>query len=442
MKLVTRTMIVMVILGLTMQGSGFAQDATEEKTCTISGRVGLPGVMMQGLPGGPIVSDENGRYTVTVQGDWTGAVRPTKEGFVFQPPQRSYAIDLTHWPKDEARPSFTNQDYVPHTVSETRRASYDGMYGERYGTSRGRSRRSTGYQPGTGPVTSRRVLVVPSGEIKAEELAEVTEDMQVMSHILDERFSQTRRVQGIFTDFGDFFGRDNRETEAIYLQGYGVLFSMEVNFTFSPQPEPQAQQVGEPNEQADPTWQQARQEVFQPGARSRSGSSESTEEQSRRMVDELKKDLIATLKHAANIRGLQPDEWVILTVIGAGRGFGAMGGMTAGGMMGGMGSYGYSAGGSAYGGGFGGAAAGSGRGGMMGGYGGGSSGSSFSGGMAMGGMGGYGGMGMGGMAGPAEMGANSATVLTIRAKKADVDAFAGGELNAEQFQSKVRTVIY
>ncbi|MEJ2703059.1 MAG: hypothetical protein P8Z79_11520 [Sedimentisphaerales bacterium] len=160
------------------------------------------------------------------------------------------------------------------------------------------------------------------------------------------------------------------------------------------------------------------------------------------MVDELKKDLTATLKHAANIRGLQPDEWVILTVIGAGRGFGAMGGMTAGGMMGGMGSYGYSAGSSAYGGGFGGAAAGSGRGGMMGGYGGGSSGSSFSGGMAMGGMGGYGGMGMGGMAGPAEMGANSATVLTIRAKKADVDAFAGGELNAEQFQSKVRTVIY
>jgi hypothetical protein len=50
-----------------------------------------------------------------------------------------------------------------------------------------------------------------------------------------------------------------------------------------------------------------------------------------------------------------------------------------------------------------------------------------------------GGMGMGGLAG---MGPSSATVLTIRAKKSDVDAFAKGELDFEKFQEKVKTVIY
>ncbi len=52
-----------------------------------------------------------------------------------------------------------------------------------------------------------------------------------------------------------------------------------------------------------------------------------------------------------------------------------------------------------------------------------------------------GGMGMGGL-GMGGMGASSATVLTIRAKKSDVDAFAKGELDVEQFQEKVKTVMY
>ena len=58
----------------------------------------------------------------------------------------------------------------------------------------------------------------------------------------------------------------------------------------------------------------------------------------------------------------------------------------------------------------------------------------------MGGLGMYGGM-MGGMA-YGEMAAPSATVLTIRAKKSDVDAFAKGELDFEQFQQKVQIFTY
>ena len=382
----------------------------------ISGSVATEGVMMKGLPGIPI-SGKDGKYIAIIPYRWSGTVTPVKEGYTFDPPRLQYSTVTSNVP---------NQDFWPTRIGSAVMMSRVG---------------------------GRKTLVVPASEIKAEKLAEITEDMQVMSHILDERFKQTRRVQGLFTDFGDFFGRDNRETEAIYLEGYGILFSMEVNFSFSPSTEPAQQEPKEATENVDPTWQEARREVFQPGASQRSGATESTEEQGQRMVEELKRDLITTLKHASNIRVLQPGEWIILTVIGNARGFGG-GMMGVGGM--GMGSYNsmsYSAGGSA------GYSTGGGYGAGSSSYGGGSSGGY--GGMAMGGMGsrrgrmsggsgfgssrgGFGGGGLGGFGGGMMGGMEtpSATVLTIRAKKADVDAFATGELDFDHFQEKVKTVMY
>lgn len=408
--------------------------AVEMITYTISGQVGIPGVEMLGLPGNT-VTDENGLYSTTVNYGWTGTVMPRKEGYRLKPPSRNY---------NKVTADLNNQNYTAEQLPQTQwqygRTGLDGRSSQRTG-------RSSGYRPAIAPFADRQVLVVPAAEVKAEDLAEIMEDMQVMSHILDERFKETRRVQGVFTDFGDFFGRDNRTTEATYLQGYGVLFSMEVNFAFSTPPKPQVQEAEQTDENVDSTWQRARQQMFSPGDSRISGGPGSAEEYNSQMVEELKRDLITTLKHAANIRGVQPDEWIILTVIGGGRQFGGvfsgrgfmMGGM--GGMYGGT-SSGRMGGSSGYGGG-----------GMMGGGYGGSSGSGSSGmardmgggmmdGMSSGGMGGgMGGMG-GGMGGFGEMGVSSATVLTIRAKKSDIDAFAGGEQDIEQFRQKVQIFSY
>jgi hypothetical protein len=53
-------------------------------------------------------------------------------------------------------------------------------------------------------------------------------------------------------------------------------------------------------------------------------------------------------------------------------------------------------------------------------------------------MGGFG----GGMSGFGGAGASGATVLTIRAKKSDIDTFAKGELDYEQFRPKVQIFTY
>ena len=404
-------------------------------TYTISGQVGAPYIMMQGLPGNPGVlsgvlmqglpgnpiTDEHGYYTCMVDYGWSGTIKPVKEGYTFNPPEMSYTKVM----KDQKK-----QNYTVEQLSQVEWQFDNGRWEPtRAGAGArgsGRTGRSGSYRSTLAPTASRKVLVVPDDEVKTEDLAEIIEDMQIMSHILDERFKETRRVQGVFTDFGDFFGRDNRQTEATYLQGYGALFSMEVNFTFSPPPKQQQQQTEQTTENVDSTWQQARQQVFSPGDSRSTRRSDSTEEYDSRMVEELKRDLITTLKHATNIRGVQPDEWIILTVIGSGRQGGGFGG--GGFMMGGMGGYG----------------------GMMGGgYGVSGGSSSYSSGSMYGGMGGgmMGGMGggmgaRGGMGGFSEISASAATVLTIRAKKSDVDAFAKGDQDYEQFRQKVQIFTY
>ncbi len=400
--------------------------ATTPITYIISGRTGLSGVVikglsgvvMQGLPGDP-VTDENGYYRAEVNYGWSGTVTPTKKGFTFSPSRKRY----TSVTSDQ-----TNRNYISQRI---------------------------GPAPMLGRTGGRKVLVIPDTDVKVEDLVEITQDLQVMSHIFDERFKEPSTIKGMFTDFGDFFGRESRETEAIYIQGYGTLFLMEVNFAFSPPPKSQEQEDEEIAEDVDPTWQRAKQKIFSPQGL---GSSNfvSEEKYSAEKIDQLKTELIRTLKHAANIRNLKPDEWIILTVIGQGRQagefyedyyrspaprtrtsrdrrssrgeakVGAYGGSMAGdmsmsmgggmgGMMGGMAGYG----------------------GGMGGYGGGRGG--FGGGI--GGMAGYDEM-MGGMAGYGGMGFPSATILTIRAKKSDVDDFAKDEFNFEEFVQKVEIFTY
>jgi hypothetical protein len=163
------------------------------------------------------------------------------------------------------------------------------------------------------------------------------------------------------------------------------------------------------------------------------------QEGGRETLEELKNDLTRLLKHASNIRNLKADQWVILTVVGAGgwtTEAGIMGpygaGVRSGMRLGGAGKYGTGSYGVYGGGGYG----GYGGFGSSGGAGGGAGGAAGYG--AIGG----GGFGYGGMAGVAGMGTASSATLTMRVKKSDVDAFAKGEIDFEQFQQKVKILTY
>jgi hypothetical protein len=163
------------------------------------------------------------------------------------------------------------------------------------------------------------ILVIPSAEMKVENLAAITEDMSIMSRIFDKQLSQSKEPNArgrMYGDFNLFFGRGNRTTEAIYLEGYGALFLMNVNMPLSAPPEAQ-QQKEKAEEDTDPVWAQMRREMYEPeGIRRSRGKERPEEKYDAEKVETIKTNLIKTLKHATNIHALKPDQLVILTVIG------------------------------------------------------------------------------------------------------------------------------
>jgi len=241
------------------------------------------------------------------------------------------------------------------------------------------------------------VLVIPATQMKVEDLAAITEDMAVMSRIFDKKLSQAQLITGgnLFVGMDPLsFGRSSGAIEAIYLEGYGALFLMKVNALLSPPPE--ALEEKEPEEEdTDPLWTQTIQEMYAPeeADRLRRRTARPEEKYDAEKVKELKETLIKTLKHAANIRNLKPDESVILTVIGKA---GQSGTRTT------TRSYGRSS-----------MSSSTGRRGRS-------------------------SMVLGAPGIPTVAASLLPTVLTIRAKKSDIDAFAKGQLSFDQFRQKTQ----
>ena len=97
-------MVLCMILLFTPQTYSQSHVKITVQTFTISGKVGEPGVTMQGFPESPApVTDENGVYSVQVKYNWSGNVTPVKPGYTFEPKGRAYSATT----EDK-----TNEDYT------------------------------------------------------------------------------------------------------------------------------------------------------------------------------------------------------------------------------------------------------------------------------------------------------------------------------------------
>jgi hypothetical protein len=173
------------------------------------------------------------------------------------------------------------------------------------------------------------VLVIPSEQTTTEDLLTINEDMNVMSRIFEKNLEQERVttvgsnifIPGRRERYGALLGSSRGQIQSMYLQGFGALFLLKVDFPLSPPPDVQEEQQQETQkaEEGDPVWQEMRQQMYEPekvDRRRRTDRSESKYDAEK--VENLKTTLIKALKHAVNIRSLKPDESVILTVVGKG----------------------------------------------------------------------------------------------------------------------------
>jgi hypothetical protein len=365
-------------------------------TFTIAGNAGAPGVVMQGLPDNP-VADAKGNYNVKVPYRWSGVVAPKLPGSTFSPPAREYPALLTDRLK---------QDYRIAGPGDSSGGSYpsSSFYSQ--------DRRLPG---AAGLAMAQYMLVIPTVRMNGREVGEVADDMRVMLQILRAKANEQRAGMGrtVLPDYGPIFGQGGLGTEALYIQGHAAVFVMEVDFSLDVRPEPNAAGPAGPQRESDSVWQMAKERLGQNGS---SGAMNTPN------PIQLKEDLIRALRHAANIRHLDPNELIILTVIGTSRptpmpGTGFYG----------MGAYGTT---SIQGGGYS--------------YGAGSfntddaSGSSDSGGYTS-----YstrGGRRVPAAAVPADP--SGGDTLIIQAKKADIDAFAKDQISFEQFSQRVKVFKY
>lgn len=469
-KQITTTL---TIIFLTLSSLKAAQVNTNPPTYKISGNVGISNTIMRGTPGNIVSSEPDGSYIIEVPYEWVGMVTPEKEGYLFKPPFKQYSNvsrDMTNQNYNAQVQLLTISDTIEikgkrlqgvnvtanpgniKTVTDIRgqfsiQVPY-GWSGEIFLSKKGGPDIRKQYENVTTDIINgipvpptnvmgaispqpnnvqfqmnrsvgRRILVVPSGDIDSEDIAETKEDILVMAEILDERFREPRLIEGVLRDFGDYFGRDNQQTEAICIQGYGLIFMMEVNYQFSSLSQPDGQVETQANSNTDQTWEQARQRLLSRGA----GTQASAGEYEKQMVEILKTELIRTLKYASNIRNIKPDDWVILSVSGVNR--------QSMPLMGAGSFNSYSAGGE-YGGGM-----------MVGGYGyGGGSFSSYRGTTVSGGFG-YGTSGsMNGTQRNTGTVSPTVSVMTIRVKKSDVDEFANDKIDLENFRQKVQILLY
>jgi hypothetical protein len=160
------------------------------------------------------------------------------------------------------------------------------------------------------------VLVIPAPDLPAESLKELTEDMTVMCRIFDKALLPMRVSFSTSAQTGQIFnyvmGQPTSAAQGLYLDGYGVLFFLQVDYPLAPTQQPDEQQ-SRPQEQGDPVWSQTikemagRQEGQLPVDRSRVPYDP-------QRVESLKRTLIKTLAHAANIRTPRPQDRITLVV--------------------------------------------------------------------------------------------------------------------------------
>lgn len=165
------------------------------------------------------------------------------------------------------------------------------------------------------------VLVIPSTQMKPEDTATLIEDMTIMSRIFDKKLSDRNLIppgrpfwRGWSDDpFDPFFSTDTHTTEAIYLEGFGCLFLVNVEFPLSPPPQDEA---AKPEDGTDQVWAEIKNQMDYPLTEDARKQDDRRQKYSSEKVDDLLTTLIRTLKHTANIRGLKAAECVTVMVRG------------------------------------------------------------------------------------------------------------------------------
>jgi len=158
-------------------------------------------------------------------------------------------------------------------------------------------------------------LVIQFSSTNQTAVQEWEEDLAVMTRLLEESVQRAANEDLADIKMGiQMLVTASRSVRPLYLEGFGALFMVKVNFpVMAP-----TKVDEEKTERTETEWEKARQELY--GRRQASwmgGTVEAGVDYDAEQVDTLKKELIESLKNATNFRHLKPEEYVSITVFGS-----------------------------------------------------------------------------------------------------------------------------
>jgi hypothetical protein len=175
-----------------------------------------------------------------------------------------------------------------------------------------------------GPFPNRmgmgQFLVIPGADIDDKRMAATEEDLAIMSHLLERTTGDKMQdvLIGSAMNVPLRTWGPQRMVRGMYLEGYGAVFTLNVRFPLAPS----SSETEKPKTATSSNWERSKQEVF--GAPDRDVLIQAdnpfaapAEGYDKKKVDDLQRRLLEGLKDAVNIRELKSDEMVVVAVIGA-----------------------------------------------------------------------------------------------------------------------------
>jgi hypothetical protein len=158
--------------------------------------------------------------------------------------------------------------------------------------------------------------------MKPEDTAALIEDLTIMSRIFEKKLADEHLIPTGYRYWDAsrddllkrFFSKDSYTTRAMYVEGFGSLFLIDVDFPLSPPPQIEA---AKPEDGTDQLWERTKDDIYHPADGRRRKKEEPKEQYDAEKIDDLQRTLIKALKHAANIRGLKAEESVTIMVRGS-----------------------------------------------------------------------------------------------------------------------------
>jgi hypothetical protein len=254
---------------------------------------------------------------------------------------------------------------------------------------------ANGFGSGTTIFSSSKGDAIPPVMIRfsqpdAKTSAGLEEDLFVMARVISRTLDRADAENGKVAykmNVPMLLTGSGRSVRPMYLEGLGPLFMIKVSFPLLPPPKAEEKTVRKTT--TDTEWDEAQKEILG-GTETWVEDADHNSNYNEEQVELLKKELIGSLKSAANMRGLKPDEFVNIAVFGHAPPLRVK-------------SFSYPKTGDV-------------------------------------------GIGLPATAvvvqPSAAANASKGSVLTLRAKKSDIDAFASGKLDADAFSAKVMTASY